>query len=670
MFKVGDYVRHVRQGAGRIVEVLPDQILIKQRSGNMLKVNLGIAEHELESCPPDGFVAQLVHRDYSAEALQTHIEDVLIRILRDKRRRSISIADLKDILMPFLDREERKWTSWWKSTRKHLRSNSISINTKRKLVERLDTEVPIAVEYDIASPVELLSAARELSSREGEDSAITQANAAATRALELSSTITGEDRPRAELLLAACYLCEATKSEQADRLRVWLSKQDLATLTKFRDLDADVVVCLPLIAKVAPGQTALTVLGLLSHPTTTVAQKAFSILNTERNRHLLRESFLRWLHNSGGPELPGLDFYLQSEFLRNVRKDDIVHLYRKLLSLSPPPTAVRQFLNREEVITILVASSALDQAFIAALLNSAVLSADVKGKIAERAAGSTQVLNQLLSDGGLKSGSAVLSYLPQISAPELLSQWSSLLLFLRQSGSEDEVNAAAVRIADLLDSSSPEVEHSLVAAASDLWNLAADRQQELPCLCRAVERIVGRLSSEEVDQPKSLLGGAIARALRERLSTIQREIDSIKVVNKGLRDDLCAAEKESTRLRKLAEMLKSSGSTESEESKILGKREVLMPLLSFCDDLERRRSAPDGDKLTAYLTELENVLARAGVRRIGNPGGEAEFDPASHEATETAIESGTTVLIIRAGYAIGTQNGIVLLRRALVKRSH
>ena len=44
MFKVGDYVTHVRQGPGRIVDVRPEQILIQQRGGHEFRVNIGLAE--------------------------------------------------------------------------------------------------------------------------------------------------------------------------------------------------------------------------------------------------------------------------------------------------------------------------------------------------------------------------------------------------------------------------------------------------------------------------------------------------------------------------------------------------------------------------------------------------------------------------------------------------
>jgi molecular chaperone GrpE (heat shock protein) len=666
MFNVGDYVRHSRQGPGRVVEVLPDQILVRQRSGNMLRVNLGIAQHELELCPPDGFVAQLVHRDYSVEALQTHIEDVLCRILRDKRRRSISIAELKDTIMPFLDREGRKWDSWWKSARKHLHSKTISINTKRKLIERINHNEPVSVVYEIAGPAELLSAVRELRSQESRDRVMQEARVATGRALELSKMEIGDERQRAELVLASCYLYELTKSEQADHLRLWLSKQDLAHLSIYRDLDGDVVVCLPMFAKAVPGQSA-TILKLLSHPTETVVQKAFSTLNVERHRSVLRDSFFRWLKDQGSSPLAGLDLYLQPEFLRHIRRDDIVALYEKILGFASPSMAVRQFLGREDVVSALLASSPLNQGLLAKALKSEVVSAEAKGRIARESTERAGVLEQLVSDGGTSDASAVLSYLPNISAVELISKWSSLFAFLRQSGSESTVSALGMRLAELLDSSSPELQHHLLAVGSDVWNLAAERGQDLPFLRRSVQRLIGQLSSTEVQEPRSLIGIVTAATVRERLLSMQDLIGSSKKENTRLTDDLSKAEGEVSRLQKLVEMLKSSGSSESEELKIIGKREVLAPILMLCDDLERRMTGRDPDKLAALFADLQSALARAGVRRIGNAGETTEFNPATHEITEGGVESGATVSIIRPGYTIDSLSSPVLLRRALVK---
>jgi hypothetical protein len=80
MFKAGDFVLHSRQGPGRIVEVLPDHIVVRPRSGNLYKVNLGIAEQELMPAPSDGFIALLAQHDYSADRLLQQIPEIVERI--------------------------------------------------------------------------------------------------------------------------------------------------------------------------------------------------------------------------------------------------------------------------------------------------------------------------------------------------------------------------------------------------------------------------------------------------------------------------------------------------------------------------------------------------------------------------------------------------------------
>lgn len=143
MLRVGDYVRHIRQGPGRVTEVLPDQVLVKNRSGIVFRVNGGIADQELQPVPADGFVALLFHRDFNAAGLQDNIEDVLRRIVRDRGRRSVPIGVVKAELLPFLEREGKKWASWWKSARRKLQSSQyVVVDPKRKVIETREAVGP------------------------------------------------------------------------------------------------------------------------------------------------------------------------------------------------------------------------------------------------------------------------------------------------------------------------------------------------------------------------------------------------------------------------------------------------------------------------------------------------------------------------------------------------
>lgn len=84
---------------------------------------------------------------------------------------------------------------------------------------------------------------------------------------------------------------------------------------------------------------------------------------------------------------------------------------------------------------------------------------------------------------------------------------------------------------------------------------------------------------------------------------------------------------------------------------------VLHEWLEAVDGVERAlRQKPENplyDGLRAVLEHMDSILARQGVRRIGEPG--ERFDPSRHEAVEVR-ETGeapdrTVVEVLRSGYA-------------------
>jgi transcription elongation factor GreA-like protein len=132
MFKAGDYILHSRQGPGRIVEVLPQHIVVRPRSGNVYKVNIDIADNELAPVPSDGFIALLAQHDYSSERSLQQVPEIVERIMRDKHRRSIS-RGIKAELAPFLAREGKPFVTWWKlAQRKILESGKIVPKLRRR----------------------------------------------------------------------------------------------------------------------------------------------------------------------------------------------------------------------------------------------------------------------------------------------------------------------------------------------------------------------------------------------------------------------------------------------------------------------------------------------------------------------------------------------------------
>lgn len=90
---------------------------------------------------------------------------------------------------------------------------------------------------------------------------------------------------------------------------------------------------------------------------------------------------------------------------------------------------------------------------------------------------------------------------------------------------------------------------------------------------------------------------------------------------------------------------------------------VLRDWLDAVDSVERAlRMAPDGplfDGLQAVLEQMDGILAREGVERIGAPG--EHFDPERHEAVgvrvATDVPDRTIVDVVRSGFV---RNGLVL----------
>jgi molecular chaperone GrpE len=78
--------------------------------------------------------------------------------------------------------------------------------------------------------------------------------------------------------------------------------------------------------------------------------------------------------------------------------------------------------------------------------------------------------------------------------------------------------------------------------------------------------------------------------------------------------------------------------------------------LEVIDSVERAlRAAPEDEGLQAILEQMEGVLARLGVRRIGAVG--ERFDPELHEAVSVRetdeVDDRTILEVARSGFAIG-----------------
>ena len=86
--KQGDLVRHSRIGPAKVIEVSPDHITIAPRGREAQKLTLEEVEKQVLPVPSDGFCALLYHQEVKSDYLRDHIEDVVLRIMRDRRRQS------------------------------------------------------------------------------------------------------------------------------------------------------------------------------------------------------------------------------------------------------------------------------------------------------------------------------------------------------------------------------------------------------------------------------------------------------------------------------------------------------------------------------------------------------------------------------------------------------
>jgi molecular chaperone GrpE len=89
-----------------------------------------------------------------------------------------------------------------------------------------------------------------------------------------------------------------------------------------------------------------------------------------------------------------------------------------------------------------------------------------------------------------------------------------------------------------------------------------------------------------------------------------------------------------------------------------GRERLLRDWLEVVDGMERAlQQNPEGplnEGLRALLGQMEAVLARQGVQRIGTPG--EPFDPERHEAIDvraaTDVPDRTVIDVVRSGYAM------------------
>jgi len=185
----GDFVRHSRQGPGRITQIFPDYVEVKAAAGHLFNVNRDLIKFELEKFPPDGFVALLATRHPSSDFLLENIVDVALRIFRDHRKSSLPQKEFRLALEPFVRRDGKSYASWWKRAKpKLLATGSVIPHPKKKtslaLAKEFTSESSMDWEAElenIKSDAALLDYARRLFASDADNN---RASMAAANALE------------------------------------------------------------------------------------------------------------------------------------------------------------------------------------------------------------------------------------------------------------------------------------------------------------------------------------------------------------------------------------------------------------------------------------------------------------------------------------------------------
>jgi molecular chaperone GrpE len=136
----------------------------------------------------------------------------------------------------------------------------------------------------------------------------------------------------------------------------------------------------------------------------------------------------------------------------------------------------------------------------------------------------------------------------------------------------------------------------------------------------------------------------------------------------ALSEELARSEERYKRALADLDNYRKRAAREVERHRIEIRDELSRDWLEVVDSVERAlRMAPDdpsSDGLRAVLEQIEGILARIGVRRIGAAG--ERFDPERHEAISVVendeLDDQTVVEVARSGFAIGDH----LLRPAQV----
>jgi molecular chaperone GrpE (heat shock protein) len=675
-FQPGTYVRHTRHGPGRVVESLPDHVVVRERYGEIFRVNLALVAKELTEVPPDGFIALLYHRDVNSDYIRDNIEDVAIRLMRDRRRLSISVRDLRSELAPILARDGLRWPSWWKSARKNLSSaKRVISDPKKKGVFILPPDQGPTSQKDWTEKVDrandsqtLLLFAHELELLNDSGNKEHYADLLADKTVTQLTVSESSANSYTECFLVLCRLIDAVGKAHAEKVHAALEKVDCERLSLSLEFDEDMQVALVKLGKHLPVKAATFAALCLKSGSRQVAVKAFGILNSEKNRPLLKQIFLDWLVSPGPSLTPNFDLFLGPDFVKRLRKEDVGKLYDKVLTLPTPSSVVKKFLNDSQVADIALSLRGEGSGLERAILSAKGITAEAKKHIVDANERPDLLLARLLNEFSPGVEAALIHCLARIQLRNGIECWPDLISVLGRGQTPSLARQLTVKIRDELEAKPGDVSLRLVEYAGDLHRTSIELYPDnVPILQESAKKTVSNLLNGPDTSSNALLRNALREKIEEITRLLTEEREKLRNESSDLKSRFEEAQREASRLTHLVDMLKSSASQTKDDLETTAMAEAIRPFLLLLDDFERQVKGSPQANLEDILNQLRAALGRAGVERIGMPGEFVTFDPSLHELLEEPKQSFSRVRVVRSGYRFLSQTRGLTIRRALVK---
>lgn len=678
--KSGDFLRHPRLGTVRVAEIGPDFISLRQKNGSAVRLSKAEADRQLRPVPLDGFYALVYQREPDAKWLRDNIEDVVYKLTRDRRSRSIDVEEIKRELSPTLDKQQHKWTSWWKAARKkllsgtrftsdpHRRSRLVlrSMETLKWSSEQIATRV-----RDMKDAREFLEMAKELDLYPASDRAqVAKRLADNTLARLRGVDVQSEEFP--ELFCAVCYAASFLEGSEVADLISRVPQTTLDRMCMPPGLEADLTFALSVHIKASSARWADLAKALLGHPSAEVAGKAFSALNAEANRNFLKKGLLSWITDPETAAVPRMELYLRKDFVKHLRQTDLNGLYSRLIDRPRlwEISSVRQFLNSPDIAKSVFNDERTDNAKKVAILFSNVVAPDIKLNLVNSEADPEVLLRVILSRLDPEAETAVAVCLIALVPAQESSSWEALLEVVRGGHHPRLFSGLTEYVKRSIKDASDHALLTLAKRGAQLYELAQEEYAEsAEALAGALEEAGLRLFRLAGVPWASLLLRVFQSESEKSRSALTSENERLKRESADLSDKFQEALTEAGRLRDLAEMLKSSASVDKQELEAQIRIEAYRPVLLLVDDLERQATANSDLTIRHLISMLASALEHAGVRRVGTPGDVCGFDRDFHEFVEAPpqLEGTPDVRVLRSGFVLDTARGPRIIRRAAVR---